>query len=139
MFHAIEARSPFLDQSLWEWGASLPYATRLRGLELKAVLRALVRKNIGADIARRPKRYFTVPVQRWLIGPWKSHVVDVLDNPLLESDGWLKRGTLATAWQQAAEHRDAPNQLWYLVVLESWLRRQRRNHASLAPLQPWSG
>ncbi|HVF87025.1 MAG TPA: asparagine synthase (glutamine-hydrolyzing), partial [Pyrinomonadaceae bacterium] len=41
MRHALEARSPFLDQDLWAFAASLPFDVRLRGNELKAVLREL--------------------------------------------------------------------------------------------------
>ena len=44
MFHAIEARSPLPRPAVWELAGSLPYAIRLRGGELKAVLRAVVRK-----------------------------------------------------------------------------------------------
>ena len=72
MYHGMEARSPFLDHRLWELAAALPYQIRLHGGERKAILRALVRKHIGVKFSRRRKRGFTVPAERWLMGPWKT-------------------------------------------------------------------
>ncbi|HET9013678.1 MAG TPA: asparagine synthase (glutamine-hydrolyzing), partial [Gemmatimonadaceae bacterium] len=66
MYYALEARSPFLDQDLWEYAAGLPIDLRLRGGELKAVLRALARRRIGARVATGRKRGFTIPVERWM-------------------------------------------------------------------------
>ena len=31
MYHALEARSPFLDHTIWDFAASLPFELRLRG------------------------------------------------------------------------------------------------------------
>ena len=127
MHYALEARSPFLDHRLWELAASLPYRTRLRGGQQKAILRALVRKNIGRDLSRRPKRGFTVPAERWLIGPWRRQVSNLVQSdPLLESEAWLRKGALPAAWRHAVENRHAPRQLWYLIVLENWLRFERQ-------------
>jgi len=72
MHHGLEARSPFLDQRLWEFAASLPFDFRLRGYRLKAVLRGLAGQRIGREIAVRPKRGFGVPVQRWITAGWRE-------------------------------------------------------------------
>jgi len=39
MHYSLEARSPFLDQKIWEFGAALPANISLREGRLKAVLR----------------------------------------------------------------------------------------------------
>jgi asparagine synthase (glutamine-hydrolysing) len=122
MYYSIEARSPFLDQRMWEHAASLPIETRLRGNELKAILRALVRRNVGPQVASRKKQGFTVPVENWLAKGWRPQLDALLEKPLLEQQGWIRKGELAGAVATALGRGRAPVQLWSLVVLENWLR-----------------
>ncbi len=83
MYYAIEARSPFLDQRMWESAASMPFEIHLRGGELKAVLRELVRRNVGPAVASRRKQGFTVPVERWLAAGWKPQLECLLSGFVL--------------------------------------------------------
>lgn len=124
MYYAIEARSPFLDQRMWESAAALPFGIHLRGGELKAVLRELVRRNVGPDVASRRKQGFTVPVERWLTTNWAPQLELLSDGgSCLESEGWLARGTLKKAVRNALDRGRAPTQLWSLMVLENWLHQ----------------
>jgi asparagine synthase (glutamine-hydrolysing) len=132
MFHGIEARSPFLDYRLWEMAASLPYEVRLRGGELKAVLRALVRKHVGAEVGSRQKHGFTIPVQTWLATSWRPALTELVEGSLLESRGWIRRRGLRAGIKKALEEGRAPNQLWYLVVLEQWMRAEHTRMAAVA-------
>jgi asparagine synthase (glutamine-hydrolysing) len=127
MFHGIEARSPFLDQELWEFGASLPFSVRLRGGRSKAVLRELARRRIGARVAHGRKRGFGVPVQRWMVGRWRKAVEDMFQDPVFEREGWIRRNAARKHLEMAAQQGWAPKQLWYLYVLESWLRLEKRD------------
>lgn len=124
MHYGLEARSPFLDQELWEFASSLPADLRLHGRRLKSVLRELVARKIGQRVARGRKRGFSIPVQRWLAGRWRVSVEELLRDSILESNGWI-RSEPALEWlQRSARTGWAPNQLWYLFVLESWLRSE---------------
>ena len=84
MHHSIEARSPFLDQKLWEFASALPFSLRLKGGNLKAILRELARRKIGERVASGRKRGFGIPVQRWLASRWRSAVEDSFRDSLLE-------------------------------------------------------
>ena len=125
MHHALEARSPFLDQDVWEFASRIPFAVRLRRGRLKAVLRELARRRIGERVACGRKRGFGVPVQRWLAGRWRPLVEDVLTDPLLGREGWISPGPVRVAFKRAAQRGWVPKQFWYLYVLESWLRHER--------------
>jgi asparagine synthase (glutamine-hydrolysing) len=124
MYHALEARSPFLDQELWEFAAALPYAVRLRGGTLKAVLRELARRRVGERVAAGRKRGFSIPVQRWVAGRWRAAVADSLRDSLVERHGWVRAGAALERLDEASRRGSAPNQLWYVYVLESWLRHE---------------
>lgn len=125
MYHALEARSPFLDQEMWEFAARLPFEIRLRRSQLKAVLRELARRRLGERVARGRKRGFGIPVGRWIAGRWRASVEAALHDSLLESEGWIRKDATLSWLEQSARRGEAPNQLWYIFVLESWLRRER--------------
>jgi asparagine synthase (glutamine-hydrolysing) len=125
MFYSLEARAPFLDQKLWEFGASLPPGIRLRGGKLKAVLREIARRRLSRGVASGRKRGFTVPVERWLAGRWSGMLDRLKDGTVLESDGWVRRGSLDRPLREAIARRQVPSQLWRLLVLEHWLVKNR--------------
>lgn len=134
MHHALEARSPFLDQELWEFAASLPFDLRLRHGRSKAVLRELAAHKLGERVARGPKRGFSIPVQRWLAGRWRSDLTNLLQESLLEREGWIHSGPVLSRLETAAHEGWAPNQLWYIFVLESWLRQEQDQINSRLPI-----
>jgi asparagine synthase (glutamine-hydrolysing) len=123
MFYSIEARAPLFDQDLWTYATSVPQETRLRGEELKAILRAVVRRNLGSEIADRPKRGFTIPAERWLLTRWRSQLDALRSGSALEREGWIRKGSLGPAIDLAIQREQPALQLWYLVVLEKWLQR----------------
>jgi asparagine synthase (glutamine-hydrolysing) len=125
MYHSLEARSPFLDQELWEFAAGLPFEVRLRGGNLKAILRELARRRLGSRVADAPKRGFTIPVQRWVAAHWLPKFDSLMTDSILESEGWIRAGAVKQALQSAQRKQWAVNQLWYIFVLETWLRRER--------------
>ena len=126
MHHALEARAPFLDQQLWEFAAKLPPRLRLHGGELKAILRTIVRNRVSPEIANRKKQGFTIPVERWLAGHWGKSLRDMAANPLIEQEGWVRKGSMKALAQQVAESGLAQRQVWFMMVLESWMRHAAR-------------
>jgi len=124
MHYALEARSPFLDQELWEFAASLPFDLRLRHGRLKAVLRELAARKLDKQIARARKRGFSVPVQRWLAGRWRDALKEILRDSVLEREGWIRSAPTLALLDKTAKVGWVPKQLWYIFVLEAWLRRE---------------
>jgi asparagine synthase (glutamine-hydrolysing) len=122
MHYALEARSPFLDHKLWEFAAALPPQLRLRGGVLKAILREIVRRRISPAVASRRKQGFTIPVERWLSGHWGEALDGIQDDSLLEREGWIRSGGLRAFVQRSKTAGRVPTQLWFLVVMEHWLR-----------------
>ena len=124
MYYALESRSPFLDQKLWEFAASLSPRLRLHNGVLKAILREVVRRRVDPAIASRPKQGFTIPVERWLAERWTG-ALDQLTRPTeLERQGWVRKGSLQRPINDARARRWVPTQLWFLLILEHWLERQ---------------
>jgi asparagine synthase (glutamine-hydrolysing) len=129
MHHGLEARSPFLDQELWELGSALPVSLRLRGGRLKAVLRELVRSRIGARVALRKKRGFRIPVQRWLAGRLLRSVEQTMHDSLAAQEGWIDRDSVLSALGHPAPGSGASEMLWRIFVLERWMRYEKERQS----------
>jgi asparagine synthase (glutamine-hydrolysing) len=125
MHYGLEARSPFLDQEMWEFAGALPYGRLLHGGELKAVLRELARRKLGPAVAHAPKRGFTVPVEDWMGRRWHRRVADSLSESLLVADGWISQPAVTRELAESVRTGRASRRLWYLWVLEEWLRTER--------------
>lgn len=70
MAHGLEIRVPFLDRRLVEFVNRLPDAARFpRGRPAKWLLREAAADVLHADLLARPKTGFTLPLQRWMLGP----------------------------------------------------------------------
>ena len=125
MYYALEARAPFLDQKIWEYAAALPPQVRFHGGKLKAVLREIVRRRVGPNVAFREKQGFTVPVERWLAERWSGMLDRLRQGTALERDGWVRTGSLEAPLGYALRRRWVPVQLWRLLVLEHWLEKSQ--------------
>jgi asparagine synthase (glutamine-hydrolysing) len=126
MYYSLEARSPFLDQAIWEFAAQLPPEIHFHGRRLKAVLREIVRRHVGPEVAFGQKQGFTIPVERWLASKWSSRLKELKDgSSLLIREGWMRQKALSSAVDEALALNEIPKQLWYSLVFEHWLRRER--------------
>jgi asparagine synthase (glutamine-hydrolysing) len=134
MYYSMEARSPLLDQELWEFAARLPFSIRLRGLVLKAILRKIADRRLGLAISRRRKTGFTIPVESYLSGSWSDELFSLESGTLLEDQGWIGRGALSRHLALLKSKKiGVAAQLWRLVVLERWLRREKSARRSSTP------
>ncbi len=135
MRYAVEARSPFLDHKLWEYAGSLPCGLRLHNGSLKAILREIARRNIGERVAKGAKRGFGIPATRWLAGRWGPHFKQAMENSHLAREGYIQSSKVLDLWKLTAAQGEVPNQLWYLYVLETWLRHEQSRPVVPQPQQ----
>ncbi len=133
MHYALEARSPFMDQQVWEFAAAVPAATHLHGGELKAILRAIARRRLGPRVAQGRKRGFDVPVEAWLAGRWRASLEASLRDSVLEREGYVRTGPLLAQLSAVPRGQRLPTYFWYVYVLEAWMRRRQDASMARAP------
>jgi len=123
MAASIESRVPFLDHVFVERVAAMPGRLKLRGWETKAVMRAAVRDVVPREILARRKMGFPVPVGRWLRGPFRPLVDELVLGPRALARGLFEpralRRLVASHRAGAVDHGD---RLWLLINLELWQR-----------------
>lgn len=66
MAHSLELRVPFLDKEVMAFAETIPTDYRIRGTEVKAVMRHAANKTLPDEWANRPKKGFPVPIRYWL-------------------------------------------------------------------------
>ncbi|HVZ87581.1 MAG TPA: asparagine synthase (glutamine-hydrolyzing) [Polyangia bacterium] len=124
MAHGLEVRPPLLDDALVDLAFSLPSRVKLRGGQLKHLLKLAARGRIPDAVIDRPKKGFGIPLAAWLRGPLAARLDAVVAESPLWDLGLVDRATFA-AWND--EHRglqrDRSKPLWALYVLDRWLRR----------------
>jgi asparagine synthase (glutamine-hydrolysing) len=128
MYHSLEARSPFLDHKLWEFAARLPPRLHFHSGKLKAILRNIVERRIGPEVAFRRKQGFTIPVEKWLASKWRYRLEELKEGSVLVRNGWMQPKALSSAITEAMNREAVPPQLWNALVLEHWLRREQANN-----------
>ncbi|HUR85622.1 MAG TPA: asparagine synthase (glutamine-hydrolyzing) [Solirubrobacteraceae bacterium] len=123
MAHGLEVRAPFLDRELAEHAIRLPPSARVRGLQLKRVLRAAVADLLPAEVLQRPKRGFGIPLDRWFREDLEPLVTGTLGAADSRIGAYVSRDAvramLAAHARGAANHGHA---LWTLLTLELFLR-----------------
>ncbi len=118
MIHHLEARVPFLDHRVVEYGVGLPERFTL-GTNGKRVLRALHEKRFGRALAQRKKQGFGVPVERWLRGPFASACHRLFEKRRLDRYGILASEALSNGRHEAWARTD-PLVLWHAFALAAW-------------------
>jgi asparagine synthase (glutamine-hydrolysing) len=118
MAHHLEARVPFLDHRLVEFGVGLPERFTL-GTQGKVVLRELHERRFGKKLARRKKMGFGVPVEKWLRGPLDGACERLFEKSRLDRFGILSSDALS-----GGRHRDwvrtDPQVVWHVFAMASW-------------------
>jgi asparagine synthase (glutamine-hydrolysing) len=123
MATSIECRVPFLDHRLAEAAARIPASVKLRGGELKHVLKRALEGVLPPEILYRRKRGFGAP-----IGSWFKSELAPLRNVLLNASTIERRGLLRWPGVQHivslhdAGREDFTDLILVLMNLEIWSR-----------------
>jgi asparagine synthase (glutamine-hydrolysing) len=125
MAASLEERVPFLDHKLVELAARLPSRFLAQGFRTKALLKRALRGYLPAEILRRRKVGFAVPVSEWFRKPLKTLVSDLLLSPSAAARGYFNADHVARCVQEHFDGvQDHQKQLWALLNFELWSRRR---------------
>ena len=156
MANSVELRVPFLDHKVLEFAASLPANQKVRGFQMKYLLKKALAKHVPEEILRRRKEGFPMPIAIWLAQDLKEMVADILLDSKTVSRGYFRRRALEELIDRNSRSLRYTPEVFSLVVLELWhrafgdsqstfLNRASEGHASsLTPfnqvsLRPISG
>jgi asparagine synthase (glutamine-hydrolysing) len=124
MAHSLEARVPFLDAEVAALALALPSGQKVRGAATKRLLRQAVAPLVPREIARGPKRGFSIPAAAWLRGPLLPLARELLAPAALRADGIFEPAAVGRVLERhASGTEDLSRQLWGLMMFRLWQRR----------------
>jgi asparagine synthase (glutamine-hydrolysing) len=122
MAASLEARCPFLDYRVVNFGLGLPDDWKIRGRTTKVLLRRLARTLLPPEIHRRPKHTFRIPLGAWLRGPLRDLARAAASSELLQRFGALSDDRASRlAEDHIAGRADFSRALWAIITLHLWL------------------
>ena len=117
----LESRAPFLDAEFARFAAALPPELKVRGSRTKIALRMAFGDVLPPSIVRRPKKGFGMPVGRWLRGPLRPLLEELLAPGRLAAQGIFSPEPVAAMVRAHLDgSRDYRKQLWTLIAFQLW-------------------
>jgi asparagine synthase (glutamine-hydrolysing) len=123
MAHGLEVRVPFLDRALVEFGLGLPAAQKIGFLRNKRIMRRMLEPDLGLRIARRPKRGFEIPVDRWFREADTASLRDRLSGGSLVKELGFSPTAIQSLLDRHLGGEDVGRKLFSLAALERWAQR----------------
>jgi len=114
---ALEVRPPFLDHTIVEFAASLPFDLKWRNGTTKWLVKRAMARDLPEETMRQRKQGFSVPVARWMRGALADELLKRLrkNDPFLDGEAVQK---------MVALHREGTanfgHLLWRLYVWLVW-------------------
>jgi asparagine synthase (glutamine-hydrolysing) len=123
MAHSLEVRSAYLDTDLVTFVAKLPGAVKIKSGDTKHLLKHAAARYFPAEMVRRPKEGFLMPVAQWLMGDLQPYVRDTLAAANLRAHGLFRpervNALVDRLYQPGADYTDV-NKVLALVVFQEW-------------------
>ena len=126
---SLESRVPFLNHNIFEFTSKLPLNFKLRGKETKWILRQVLYNYIPRELIERPKVGFAVPIDNWLRGDLREWAEDLFDEQKIKEDGFFNSKIISDKWNQhLSGKKNWDQQLWGVLMFQSWLRKQQNDN-----------
>jgi asparagine synthase (glutamine-hydrolysing) len=119
---SLEARVPLLDYRLVEYAVNLPTQLKVRGREGKRILKEMGSHYLPADVLKRQKHGFNVPLKWWFRNELQTFVNDVLNEASLRRAGYFRPEVVQDILRCHREDvsKDLSNHIFALLCFELW-------------------
>ena len=125
---SLENRVPMLDKDVLSLAYSLPLEYKIGHVDgklvSKYVLKEVLYKYVPKEIMDRPKKGFSVPLQRWLTsGEIHNWAWEILEDSKLVEAGIINESMIMRLKKEFMASGANKGLLWNVIVLEQWYRK----------------
>lgn len=119
---SLETRVPMLDKDVVEFAWTLPIEYKKQDGVGKRVLREVLYQYVPKEMMERPKKGFSIPIQKWLKEPeMREWAENLIDRTLLIQQGILNPDVVWKLWNQFIEKGEWRIQIWYILMFQEWM------------------
>lgn len=123
MAHSLETRPPLIDYKVVEYAASIPADLKLKGRNLKYLLKKVASRYLPRELIYREKQGFGFPLGQWMRTDLRVFLQRLFDESRFVELGIFERdfvqGLLDAHLSGKSNHEF---RLWILINLELWYR-----------------
>lgn len=118
---SLETRVPMLDKDVVEFAWSLPIAYKREDGIRKKVLRDVLYRYVPKEMMERPKKGFSIPIDKWLKQPRLREWAEMLiDRDTLKRQGILDPDIVWKIWNDFIDRGEWRIQIWYILMFQQW-------------------
>ena len=121
MHYSLEIRVPLLDYRITEFAFNLDTNLKIRGNEMKYLLKQVLYDYLPEEIFRRPKWGFSIPLKKWLKTDLSYLIEKYTSKSIIEKYNFLNYEEvekLKKLYNSGKDHLF--NRLWVIIVLGGW-------------------
>lgn len=126
MATSLEVRAPFLDYTIQEFVAKLPYHYKLNRLTTKYLLKKMAAKHLPKYITHKRKQGFAIPVTKWLKHELKDILLEYTSKDYIKQQGLFQHDFVEKLVKNHLnETWDNKKLLWNLLVFQLWYEKYK--------------
>lgn len=119
---SLETRVPMLDKDVVEYAWTLPVDYKRGDGTGKKVLREVLYRYVPKEMMERPKKGFSIPIDKWLRQPeLRSWAESLIDRKTLEEQGVLNPDVVWKIWNDFIKQGEWRIQIWYILMFQQWM------------------
>ncbi len=124
---SLETRVPMLDKDVVEFAWSLPIEYKREGKTGKKVLRDVLYRYVPKEMMERPKKGFSIPIDKWLLKPeLRAWAEALIDRTTLQQQGVLDADVVWKIWEDFTERGVWRIQIWFILMFQQWQETEFR-------------
>ena len=119
---SLETRVPMLDRDVVEFAWTLPIDYLVEGKIGKKVLRDVLYRYVPREMMERPKKGFSIPIEKWLLtGDLREWAESLLDRKTIEQQGILNADVVRRIWTDFTDKGEWRIQIWYILMFQAFM------------------
>ncbi|WP_026520117.1 asparagine synthase (glutamine-hydrolyzing) [Butyrivibrio sp. FCS006] len=124
---SLETRVPMLDRDVVEFAWSLPINYLRDDKVGKKVLRDVLYRYVPREMMERPKKGFSIPIDKWLLEPQlRDWAEGLLSKDKIRRQGILDADVVEKIWTDFTERGIYRIQIWYILMFQLWIEEEFR-------------
>ncbi len=124
---SLETRVPMLDKDVVEFAWSLPIDYKRNGNVGKKVLRDVLYRYVPREMMERPKKGFSIPIDKWLLRPeLREWAESLINRKTLEQQGILNSDVVWKIWEDYTKNGVWRIQIWFILMFQEWMCTEYR-------------